>query len=151
MSGTRSAPLTEPVANDVASILRHDLVTPINLIVGYCDLLISEAVDSGRPARVAPLRSIRSLGFDLLHLIDQVLLTDHPERSVGDLQHLANALEGTAERLVASCDLLEVAGGTTEDGEDFVGDLAKIREAGVRMLMMAQALAAGRLPEPGPD
>ncbi len=152
MSGTRPVTLTEPVAGDVASILRHDLVTPINLIVGYCDLLISEAVESSRATSVAPLRSIRALGFTLLRLIDQALLSDQPERSLSDIQELASSLEEPVGSLVERCDALESSAQPGEDGDNFIDDLLKIRSAGVRLLVMAQTLAAGRFPatdEPG--
>ena len=147
MPAIRPSSFTEPVANEIAAVLRHDLVTPINLIVGYCDLLLSEAADSGRTARMAPLRAIRGSGYVLLSAIDQVLLSDQPPRPVAEIQQLARGLEEPTADLMESCDALITACRADDDWTNFADDVGKIRSAGSRMLEMARSLGAGRFPE----
>jgi len=144
MTGTPRDSISDRVANEVASVLRHDLVTPINLIVGYCDLLMIETTERGETARLAPLRSIRSSGFAMLHLIDQTLLTDQPDRSVADLEELAQAMGGPAAALVRTCDNLSDSIDGDASRSDFIDDLRKIRAAGLQMIEMAKNIAQGR-------
>ncbi len=147
MFGARQNSISNRVANEVASLLRHDLVTPINLIVGYCDLLTGEMIELGETELLAQLRTIRSFGFILLGLIDQALLTDQPDRSVTDLQILAQALCGPATALVRTCDVLSDSTRREPRREDFDDDLQKIRSAGLQMIEMADLLAQGQIPE----
>ena len=147
MPGTRPSVLTEPIASEAAAVLRHDLVTPINLIVGYCDLLMSEAADAGRSVQASPLRAIRGFGFLMLKLIDQVLLSDQPARPLSDLRDLAVALERPVASLVEHCEALEESSRQDEGQADFIDDVQKIRLAGVRLLAMAQSLVEGHLPK----
>ena len=148
MSRTRQVPLSGLVDDEAASVLRHNLVTPINLIVGYCDLLIGEAVDLGVSSRMAPLRSIRSFGYQLLRLIDQSLLSNLPGRSVADIQDLGRSLNGPALVLLQACDdLIAASRPLDEVPNDFDEDLEKIRGAVAQMLLMADILVLGQFAE----
>jgi len=145
MSCIRQVPPTSLVDDEVASVLRHDLVTPINLIVGYCDLLIYEAVDLGDSSRLASLRSIRSLGYLLLKSIDQSLLSNLPNRSVADIQALGQSLNGPSMTLLQRCDALIVASAPLDAStNDFNDDLQKIRSAVAQMILMADSLVSGQ-------
>jgi len=67
---------SSPSSNSSSELsqLRHDLRTPINQIVGYCELLIEETSDeAGRPARVDDLRKIHRAARELLDLINRNL------------------------------------------------------------------------------
>ena len=143
----RSEP-AEPLDVGLLSILRHDLVTPINLIVGYCELLSAEAADQGMTARVASLQSIRQVGFHLLGSIDQALLTSTERRFLNDVQELARNLATPAAELVRSCEELLWATQVDPDGPTVTADLAKIRSAADRLQNMAQEMSRGWLPEP---
>ena len=143
MLGTRQNSTNRRFANEAASVLRHDLVTPINLIVGYSDLLMGELIDRGEGSRLVLLRSIRASGFALLRLIDQTLLADQPERSIADLEELAQAMNGPAMTLVQTCGTLSESIAEDAYRDDFADDVQKIRAAGLQMIEMAKSMAQG--------
>ena len=53
--------------------MSHELRTPLNAIIGYSELLVEEAEDSGDAASVPDLMKIRGAGKHLLGLINSVL------------------------------------------------------------------------------
>ncbi|HKT42524.1 MAG TPA: response regulator [Rhodanobacteraceae bacterium] len=53
--------------------MSHELRTPLNAIIGYSELLVEEAEDSGDTASVPDLEKIRGAGKHLLGLINSVL------------------------------------------------------------------------------
>jgi len=53
--------------------MSHELRTPMNAIIGYSEMLIEEAEDSGEQASVPDLKKIQSAGRHLLGLINDVL------------------------------------------------------------------------------
>lgn len=52
--------------------LRHDLRTPLNQIVGYCELIVEEAEDQGDERWSAPLRSTLAQARELLAQVDRL-------------------------------------------------------------------------------
>lgn len=52
--------------------LRHDLRTPINQIVGYCELLQEECTDDGHHAWLDALHGIHASGKELSAMVDEV-------------------------------------------------------------------------------
>lgn len=50
---------------------RHALRTPLNQIIGYCDLLIDEATERGLYDQIVDLRKIQKAGKDLLALLEE--------------------------------------------------------------------------------
>jgi signal transduction histidine kinase/DNA-binding response OmpR family regulator len=53
--------------------MSHELRTPLNAIVGYSEMLMENAEDSGREDELADLQKIRAAGEHLLALINEVL------------------------------------------------------------------------------
>lgn len=141
MSGTQPSPGAERLSDEAASLLRHDLITPINLIIGYCELLLGDAGDSDRPGLAATLRSARDQGFTLLKAVDDALLADASDRSTAILRDLGASLQAPAAAVVAIADRL--LGDGPADG-DLAADLRRIGSAGRRMEAMGRELAAGR-------
>ena len=148
MSGLPRLESAEPLDVGLLSVLRHDLVTPINLIVGYCELLIAESADLGMTARVAPLQSIRQAGYHLLGSIDQTLLTSDERRYPADVKELAEKLTTPATNLVSACAELVDSTQADPDGQTLASDLEKIRLAADRLRSIAQEMRLGWLPEP---
>lgn len=140
-----------PIDDETAALIRHDLVNPINLIVGYTDLLLGDLIDSGLASESSLLESIRDCGFHLLHQIDGALLVDGPGRSSADVARLGRALDAPTSLLIRQCDdllgLFDVgASGGRPGGEavEYTEDIRKIRAAGLRMHELAGTLSAGR-------
>jgi signal transduction histidine kinase len=53
--------------------MSHELRTPLNAIIGYSEMLMEDAEDSGRDDELADLQKIRAAGEHLLALINEVL------------------------------------------------------------------------------
>ncbi len=53
--------------------MSHELRTPMNAIIGYSEMLIEDAEDSGQGEGVADLKKIRAAGKHLLALINDIL------------------------------------------------------------------------------
>jgi signal transduction histidine kinase len=53
--------------------MSHELRTPLNAIIGYSEMLMEEAEDTGQDTAVADLQKIQSAGKHLLGLINDVL------------------------------------------------------------------------------
>lgn len=53
--------------------MSHELRTPLNAIIGYSEMLLEEAEDSGNDAGAADLRNIQLAGIHLLSLINGIL------------------------------------------------------------------------------
>ena len=126
-----------------ASQLRHDLITPVNHILGFTELLIEEAEERGRGHLVDRLGSVRSLGKQVLEGIDHALTLASEVGLNADLAGLGQALLGPCGRITETCDDIEDSVGQATDRAFFLGDLAKIRDAAARL-----AAIAGRLSEP---
>lgn len=56
---------------------RHDLRTPLNHIIGYCEILIEDAEDEGSDALIPDLEKVQSAGQQLLELMGSLLSSDH--------------------------------------------------------------------------
>jgi phosphoserine phosphatase RsbU/P len=77
--------MSDPVADRTPlSVLRHDLRTPINQIVGYSELLIEEAGDAGHTSYAPDLEKIRGAAKTLLNLINDNL-TDERLTLTGEI------------------------------------------------------------------
>jgi signal transduction histidine kinase/CheY-like chemotaxis protein len=53
--------------------MSHELRTPLNAIIGYSEILVEDAVDSGDTATVGDLQKIQGAGKHLLELINGIL------------------------------------------------------------------------------
>ena len=64
--------------------MSHELRTPLNAIIGYSEMLLEDAADSGRETDVGDLEKITKAGKHLLGLIDDVL--DFSKLEAGRMQ-----------------------------------------------------------------
>ncbi len=88
--------------------MSHELRTPLNAIIGYSELLVEEAQDSGDEAMVPDLRKIHTAGKHLLGLINEVLDLSKIEAGkmevyveAFDVRALVDGVASTVEPLVA--------------------------------------------------
>lgn len=153
MSEPRPQPTPRPIDDETAALIRHELVNPINLIVGYTDLLLDDLLDSDRISETSLLESIRDSGFSLLRHIDGTLLVDGPGRSAADVERLGRALDAPTALLIRQCDELLGLFAADPEGEQprdetvaFAEDIRKIRAAGLRMNELAGELSLTRSP-----
>lgn len=125
-----SAPRT-PAAPSALNLdlsrIRHDLRTPINHILGYCEMLQEE---EGMPEDFQPdLKKIHAGGRQLLALIQEYFDEATFEEKRHDLQRLCHELRTPVNHIVGYAELLE------EQAEErglarMLPDLRKIADAG---------------------
>ena len=129
------------------SFLRHELRTPINHILGYCELLLEEGQLAGAGAE--DLRRIHAAGREL-----QALLTKNFDEKhfsgPRDLHQLYHDLRTPANHIIGYSDLL------IEQAEDSgkrepIPDLTKIRGAATHWLALMEAHLMGPIPADSTD
>ncbi len=84
---------------DAVAQLRHDLRTPVNHIIGYSEILIEDASDSG--SDISDLKKIHSAAGELLTLINTRLhLSGALERQQTTASIGAESMDSAADRLI---------------------------------------------------
>ncbi|MDR3633766.1 MAG: hypothetical protein P4L84_08010 [Isosphaeraceae bacterium] len=112
--------------------LRHDLLTPLNHIMGYSEMLQEEAGESGLSVLSAGVRSILDLAKDISALINRFVPAGHEAytpRQLAELQPLLSALTG---RIVEQCELVR-AHREIAAQETITADLGRVRDAADRL------------------
>jgi phosphoserine phosphatase RsbU/P len=108
------------------SKIRHDLRTPINHILGYCEMLQE---DEQLPELFAPdLEKIHAGGRQLLALIAEYFDEETFETKRGDVQRLCHDLRTPVNQIIGYSEMMQ------EQAEEigrkkYVPDLRKIRDA----------------------
>ena len=117
---------------DSISELRHELRTPVNHIVGYCEMLLEDAVEADRADHQVALEDTLGVARDVLNLINTGLPpTDHelPRRSVVEL---VESLREPQRRIVNIMTSLLDSGAPTD--ESFAEDVHRIIGAAERLV-----------------
>jgi len=120
------SPAVEPARRLDLSKIRHDLRTPINHILGYCEMLQE---DEQLPAIFAPdLAKIHAGGRQLLALIAEYFDEETFETKRGDVQRLCHDLRTPVNQIIGYSEMLQ------EEAEEigrkkYLPDLRKIRDA----------------------
>src|SRR5215831_18068311 len=130
-----------PARTDLSKI-RHDLRTPINHILGYCEMLQE---DDQLPEEFAPdLGKIHAGGKQLLALIAEYFDEETFESKRGDVQRLCHDLRTPVNQIIGYSEILQ------EDAVElgrkkYIPDLQKIRAAAASWLglMEEHLLPAG--------
>jgi len=126
----RSPVVEVPRRLDLSKI-RHDLRTPINHILGYCEMLQE---DEQLPAIFAPdLAKIHAGGRQLLALIAEYFDEETFETKRGDVHRLCHDLRTPVNQIIGYSEILQ------EEAEEigrkkYLPDLRKIREAAAAWL-----------------
>jgi class 3 adenylate cyclase len=115
--------------------VRHALRTPINHLLGYCEMLLEEGEvpDSFR----RDLERIQVSGRQLLNLINEHFDQAQPRREPQDLQRLYHDLRTPVNHVVGYCELLQDE--AAEMGKrQFVPELQKIHDAAITWLALME-------------
>ena len=116
------------------TLLKHELRTPINHIIGYSEILL-EDLDAPRADRVA---SIRKIARELATVIDTVLSPARLEGgatvSAESLLELRRVVDDAAARIRT----IDVVCGPAELPAECRSDLERIEEATVRLQRFAR-------------
>jgi class 3 adenylate cyclase len=116
-----------------AAYLQHELRTPLNHIIGYCEMLLEQAQDSGSNTFISDLDRIHRAGKRLLEIIDKIsdptLCRELDEASTHyQIRSLIDQVIGYSEMLQERA---------KELGEiPFIPDLQKVHTAGRELLRL---------------
>jgi class 3 adenylate cyclase/CheY-like chemotaxis protein len=126
--------------DEVAALLRHELGTQVNHIVGYGELLLEEMAEAGGPGapnpQLAPLEEIRDAGREVMAAVHELLHPAHVEAHGLDLAALAAAVGPPLERVAGRVATLTATGAANPI------DLARIDTAARRALELARDATA---------
>lgn len=96
-----------PAGTEALRALRHDLRTPINPFLGYCELIVEEAGDAAPAPFLAGMRELHATGSHMLKLTNEIF-SDQPSglRQL-DCAELQREFRGPAEAATTLCRRLE--------------------------------------------
>ena len=126
---------------DGLSTLRHDLVTPINHILGYCEILVEDAEHEGKVYRTRSLRAVQDLGRLALGVIDDAFLPAIEAGRPVDAAALRRALLPPCTAIIEACHAIAESSAAAPDQATLADDLARIRAAAAQLLDQAARLA----------
>lgn len=119
------------------SALRHDIRTPINHIVGYCELLLEDAGGPEHAERRARLEGALLAVRDALEMINAALPADSGDLSQQHVDALYVRLRGPHARILDAMSAL-LAPATHDD--EFASDVRKICNATEQLVAAPRAL-----------
>lgn len=96
-----------PTDTEALRALRHDLRTPINPILGYCELIAEEAGDAAPPALLAGIRKLHAAGTRMLKLTNEVFSEQPSALRQLSLTKLRREFRAPAGIAAALCTKLE--------------------------------------------
>lgn len=106
-SGLEKRRLHLPASTEALRTLRHDLRTPINPILGYCELIVEEAGAAAPKPLLAGLGRLHAAGTRMLLLTNEIF-SDKPSAIRGlDCAELQREFRAPAEAASALCHELE--------------------------------------------
>jgi phosphoserine phosphatase RsbU/P len=127
--------MTSPPGQLDLSKIRHELRTPINHILGYCDILLEdETVPAGFRA---DLRKIHDGGLQLLALINHYFDEKTFANMKLDMHQLFHELRTPVNHIIGYSELLEEQAGES-GGATFLSDLRKINLAAQTWLALME-------------
>src|SRR5215471_20302925 len=119
-----------PARTDLSKI-RHDLRTPINHILGYCEMLQE---DQQLPEDFTPdLAKIHAGGKQLLALIADYFDEETFETKRGDVQRLCHDLRTPVNQIIGYSEMLQEDAAALGK-KKYLPDLQKIRKAAISWL-----------------
>lgn len=127
------------------SALRHDLRTPVNHIVGYCELLLEDAEAAGHASRRAALADALAAVREALGTIESGLPSSGERVTRPAVESLYRQLEGPRDRIISAATAL-AATATAGSDPEFEADVRRIAEAARRLAAPASPGAAGAAP-----
>ena len=137
--------MSEPLTGEALAHLRHELRTPINHILGYTEILLEDAQESGIGSFAPALREMNAGGRRLLEWIQTILADGGGGVTEAQLESLAAKVRPQTGRMLASAEALAV--GLKDSGnEDALTDVARVAVACRRLISMVGEMT-GAAPE----
>ena len=121
------------LTREAVAHLRHELRTPINQIVGYCEMMLEDADAPGWSGRRPPLTDALKAVREATTLIDASLPTSLESMTSDSITDLYTSLRRPQAHIIAAMDaLLREAGEGAE--ATFIADVCRVRDAAERLL-----------------
>ena len=126
-----SRPKDQTLRPEAVSELRHELRTPVNLIFGYCEMLLEDAADLGLDERKDRLSKALEAARGVLEQIGAALPSSGATVTARNIESLYTDLAGPRDEIVAAMDELSRLGGSTDDNNDgFASDVRPAATSG---------------------
>jgi PAS domain S-box-containing protein len=124
--------------SEFLSRMSHELRTPLNAVLGFADLLLTDADEPARPRQLERLQHLRQAGRQLLSLIDDVLAIARPDAAaVPDAEAASAALQNLLTRQAAPPSL----GAAPTDRAAVRHELVYVEDNPVNLLLVRQMVA----------
>jgi His Kinase A (phosphoacceptor) domain. len=124
---------SEALSGQEVAHLRHELRTPVNQIVGYCEMLIEDAQEPAFAHRRQPLSEALTAVRSAISMIDAGLPPTATTIETESIRKLYESLHVPQTRIIdAMSGLLRNATGVAD--ADFIADVCRIRDAAERLL-----------------
>lgn len=118
--------------------VRHDLRTPINHILGYCEMLLDDAGELAWPNLVADLQKIEIAGKQLLAIVNYQFDASHVRTAPLNLRQIQHELRTPINHIIGFTEILQEQ--ASEFGRPVVqSDLGKIRTAATVLFDLLEA------------
>lgn len=125
--------------------LRHQFRTPVNHIVGYCELLLEESRNRGRTDIVVDLERIHAASTQLLQHIEGILSPATKDDDTSDQAAIQHELRTPLNQIIGYSELLQEE--ASDRGiEDLVPDLQRINIAARQLLSLGIQHVEGTVP-----
>jgi len=119
------APTDPALTSEAIKHLRHDLRTPLNQMIGYCEMIIETVTESGPPEMLDDLQRLCGAGGELLTVLNESLAQWKVETGQVDLIGLRRAMLGPLNAFVGYRDLC-TENAQQQERNEILSDLAKI-------------------------
>jgi adenylate cyclase len=115
--------------------LKHDLRTPLNHIIGYCEMLLEEAVDQPQQPFLADLERIHLAGRRLLQVINDLFDPIKSAAYRSDPNLIQHGIRTPLNQIIGYAEMLQEEA-QERRAESFVRDFGKILAAARELLRL---------------
>ena len=112
--------------------LRHSLRTPLNQIIGYCEMLMESAEESGDTAILRDLKRIHTSGGQLVALVNDALAPWKIETGKIDVDSMRLEMRTPLNAIIGYAELC-LDESTAPGQDELVADLKKIHRAALNL------------------
>jgi DNA-binding response OmpR family regulator len=116
--------------------LRHDLLTPVNHILGYSELLLEEAGEGGLVDLRPGIEKLHGMGKELLERINEALAASRGEVGAADLRLLSRQLCPLLDTLLGEGSQL-LGEAQRRGAEACASDLGKVLAAAGQLILLS--------------
>jgi adenylate cyclase len=119
----------------VPNNLKHDLRTPLNHIIGYCEMLLEESASDTKPQLIADLERIHLAGRRLLIVVNDLFDPIKSAAYKGNPELVHHEIRTPLNQIIGYAEMLQEE--AQEQGADaFAADAGKILEAAHKLLQL---------------